>query len=225
MGVWTKIWTAVRGGVNDAAESVVDSQALRILDQEIRDADIALRQAYDGRSTVAGKRKLKESELEQIKTDLDKYTSAAKTALAQGHEELARKTAERIQKLRAEATSLETVVAEYKATEEKMAAMIKQTETKIERLRREVEMVKATEAVQSAQAAVASKYAGADSKLGAAADSLARIKEKQAARAAKLESADEMEKIRTGSDLDEELAKAGIHGSVESVDDILNSLK
>ena len=51
MSVWGKLFTAMRGGVNEAAETVADSQAMRILDQELRDADNALRQA---RSDLAG---------------------------------------------------------------------------------------------------------------------------------------------------------------------------
>lgn len=43
MNVWSKLLTALRGGANEMGEAVVDSQALRILDQEIRDADLELR--------------------------------------------------------------------------------------------------------------------------------------------------------------------------------------
>ncbi|RYD85933.1 MAG: PspA/IM30 family protein, partial [Sphingomonadales bacterium] len=33
MSVWGKLFTALRGGANEAAEAVADSQAMRILDQ------------------------------------------------------------------------------------------------------------------------------------------------------------------------------------------------
>ena len=35
MNIWSKMMTALRGGVNEAGEAIIDSQALRILDQEI----------------------------------------------------------------------------------------------------------------------------------------------------------------------------------------------
>ena len=38
MNIMEKMMTALRGGVNEAGEAVVESQALRILDQEVRDA-------------------------------------------------------------------------------------------------------------------------------------------------------------------------------------------
>ena len=33
--IWSKLFTALRGGANEVGESIVDQQALRILDQEI----------------------------------------------------------------------------------------------------------------------------------------------------------------------------------------------
>jgi len=42
MSIWAKVATAIRGGVSEAGEAIADNQALRILDQEIRDADNAL---------------------------------------------------------------------------------------------------------------------------------------------------------------------------------------
>ena len=43
--IWSKLFTALRGGANEVGEAIVDQQALRILDQEIRDADSALSNA------------------------------------------------------------------------------------------------------------------------------------------------------------------------------------
>ena len=46
MTVWSKLLSALRGGANEVGEAIVDSQALRILDQEIRDADVELRKSW-----------------------------------------------------------------------------------------------------------------------------------------------------------------------------------
>ncbi|MBF9003631.1 PspA/IM30 family protein [Vibrio nitrifigilis] len=37
MSVFKKLFSAFKGGINDAAESVVDANQLRILEQEIRE--------------------------------------------------------------------------------------------------------------------------------------------------------------------------------------------
>ena len=47
MNIWAKMITALRGGVNEAGEAIVDSQALRILDQEVRDSAEELKRSKD----------------------------------------------------------------------------------------------------------------------------------------------------------------------------------
>ena len=45
MAILAKMFTALRGGATEAGEAVVDHQALRILDQEMRDAEKELAEA------------------------------------------------------------------------------------------------------------------------------------------------------------------------------------
>ena len=52
MNIWAKMITALRGGVNEAGEAVIDSQALRILDQEVRDASEELKRSKDGLAEI-----------------------------------------------------------------------------------------------------------------------------------------------------------------------------
>ena len=42
MSLWGSLFTAVKGGANEAAEKAADANAVRILDQQVRDADAAL---------------------------------------------------------------------------------------------------------------------------------------------------------------------------------------
>ena len=44
MSIWKKIITAVRGGASEVGEAIVDANAIRILEQEMRDADKAVLQ-------------------------------------------------------------------------------------------------------------------------------------------------------------------------------------
>ena len=55
MSVWKKLITAVKGGANEAAQSVVDSQAIRILEQEIREAKEELRKSDHARTQILAK--------------------------------------------------------------------------------------------------------------------------------------------------------------------------
>ena len=85
-----------------------------------------------------------------------------------------------------------------RAAEERMHQTIAQTQQRVENLRREIDVVKVNDSVQKAQAAVASQGAGAASRLGSAADSLKRIKERKAIQEEKFKAAGELEDRRTG---------------------------
>src|SRR5205823_4917427 len=153
----------LRGGAHEAGAAVVDANALRILDQEIRDADNALGRARDDLATLVARRRVVEKEVQGLKDQSVRYESSARAALAKGDEALARE--------------------------------------------------------------VAPRGAGATAALGSAADSLKRIKERQAIQEEKFRAAGELEDRRTGADLDAKLQAAGILPGHASADDILARLK
>ncbi|MGB1272411.1 MAG: PspA/IM30 family protein, partial [Endozoicomonas sp.] len=45
MSIWSKVMTALKGATNEVGEAIADSNALRILDQEIREASDQLQQS------------------------------------------------------------------------------------------------------------------------------------------------------------------------------------
>lgn len=225
MSLLGKMWTAVRGKANEAGEAFVDANALTILDQEIRDSDQALAQARDSVSEVAAKRSIAEKELAAITADIDKYTEQARACLAKGEEDLARQCAERVIELQGSAERKEASVNNLKATETQLRANVLKIDDRIKKLKSEVETVRANEAVLKAQASISKSQSGMSSRLGNAADSLQRIKERQEMARLKMEEADKLDRASTGADLDDMLAKAGISKSGKSADDLLSSLK
>jgi phage shock protein A len=71
---------------------------------------------------------------------------------------------------------------------------------------------------------VALNSAGAQSRIGSAADSLQRIKQRQAVQEEKLRENQALEDRRTGADLDAKLRDAGILPGHSSADDVLARL-
>lgn len=225
MSIFTKLVTLFRGSAHDAGAAVVDKNAIRILDQEIRDADAALGRARDDLAALVARRRMLEKELANLRDQAGRYESSARAALTKGDEALAREVAQRIADLETEFTTKEPQLAEMKAAEQRMHETIAQTQQRVENLRREIDVVKVNESVQRAQAAVASRGAGAQAALGSAADSLKRIKERQAIQEERFKAAAELEDRRTGADLDAKLKAAGILPGHASADDILARLK
>ena len=58
MAIWTKIITLFRGAAHEAGTAVVDANAMRILDQEVRDAQNALLRARDDLAKIMAQRKI-----------------------------------------------------------------------------------------------------------------------------------------------------------------------
>lgn len=222
--MWKQLVTLIRGTAHEAGQAVVDAKAMTILDQQIRDAATAQAKARDDLATLTARRRLIEKEVEALIDQRSRYENSARAAMAKGDMTLAREVAERLASIETEGTTKQGQAEEMRAAEDRIRTIIKQGDTKIDALRREVEMVRANESLQKAQAAVTSSYNGSVSSLGSAADSLKRIKERQAIQDEKFKAAAELEDMRTGADLDAKLRDAGLLEGHSSADDILARL-
>lgn len=217
--------TALRGGVSEAGEAIVDGQALRILDQEVRDASLALKDSKDSLTEIMARQKVAEQKCSELKKKIDDHEGYAIKALDKGDEKLAHEVAEKIADL--ENNFIQETEAEvaFTASASKIRTAIKQTERNLKRLKQQVDTVKATENVQRAQAAVAERHSGSHSKMRTAMDSLERIKEKQVLKSAQMSAASELAEETSDASLQTKLEEAGIASSTNSAESILERLK
>ena len=226
MNVWSKLLTALRGGANEMGEAVVDSQALRILDQEIRDADVELRKSKEALAEIMAKHKLASDKVSKSAASIAEYEQYALKALEAGNETLAKEVAEKIANLEIEQASEREQADGFAASVAQLRKAVTQAEGNIKRLKQQVDTVKATESVQKAQMAVAQRYGGSQAKLQTAVESLERIKQKQAERAAKMEASAELAATSAPDDsLEAKLRAAGIKADNASADSVLARLK
>jgi len=226
MNVWSKLLTALRGGANEMGEAVVDSQALRILDQEIRDADLELRRSREALAEIMAKQKLAADRAEKSAAKVTEYEQYALKALEAGNEALAQEVAVKIANLEVELAGEREQADGYAASVAQLRKAVTQAEANIKRLKQQVDMVKATESVQKAQLAVAQRYGGSQAKLHTAVESLERIKQQQAERAARMQAADELAAGSAPDDsLQAKLREAGILAESSSAEAVLARLK
>lgn len=221
MSVWKKLITAVRGGANEAAEAVADNQALRILDQEIRDAKEELRKSDHSRTTIIAKRKLAQGKVSDLQKKVDEYEGHARKAMDKGNQELALECAAKVSDVRIQMESEQQVVDQFLASEGTLKTNIDGAKKNLAKMERQVDIVKATASVQKAQTAVSSQHLGANSRMKTAAESLGRIQDRQKQTAAELEAANELASEEAGDDLEQKLREAGISGASSSADDEL----
>lgn len=224
MSMLAKLSALFRGTAREAGQAVVDANALKILDQEIRDADTAQGKARDDLAGLVARRRMAENELKSFGDQIAKYESSVRAALSQGKEDLAREVAGRIAELETEIGTRGPMIEGMKEAEARLRTAISTTDQKIETLRREIDIVKVNDSVQKAQTSVALQSQGAHSRIGSAADSLQRIKQRQAVQEERLRVGQELEDKRTGADLDAKLRDAGILPGHASADDVLARL-
>ncbi len=224
MSNWSKIFTAIRGGVNETAESIADSHAMRILDQEIRDAEQSLRQARSDLAGIMASNKSLARRLEENRAKETKDSDSARLAVAAGRMDLAQGLAQRISTIRAEVQRDQEELDRLLPRQQQMLRTIQDTEAQITQMKREVENVKANESLLKAQSAIAHSQSGINTRLGSAVESLDRIKKRQEITAGRIEAGAELAALENGNDLDRQLKEAGIGGASQSADDILKQL-
>ena len=225
MGLFSKLFTAMRGAATEAGEAVVDSQALRILDQEIRDAKKHLDQAKESLAQVMAEQMGTEREVKKLKKALMEYEDYAFQALEKGDEALATDIANKIADLENEYEAQNAVLQGYNTSVANLKQTIRNTERSIKTMQREVSVVKTTEKVQKASSAAAVKFSGTNSALKSATESLERIKQRQQKRMDQMQAAVQLQKEESGGDLQSRLRNAGIVKSNSSSNAVLERLK
>lgn len=223
--VLKKILTAMRGGVNELGEAVVDGQGNRILEQELRDAEQELKQAKQELAALMAE---SASLARQIRVEQDsasKREQDASKALAAGQEDLAREVAERI-------VGHERRAGELTQTRELLQQRISGLKERVQRAekqladyRRELQVVKTNERVLRTTAQIDTNINSNQSSLSTAKETLERIRDRQAREEDRQNASATLEKELTGADLDEKLKAAGIDSEQDAVNDVLARLK
>lgn len=225
MNVWSKLLTAVRGGVNDFGEGLADSQALRILDQEIREADEELKKSREALASMMARQKMTDAMVKNLDAKIAEYEGYALKALDKGDEVLGLEVAEKIVDLEVERTDEADRSAEIAESVASIRKSVAQAENNIKRLKQQVDTVRATESVQRAQLTVARRQGGSDAKLQTALESLERIKKRQERATAQISAYNALETEAENNELDDKLRAAGIIGERASAESVLTRIR
>lgn len=224
-GIWSKLLTSIRSGAHEIGEAWADSQALRLLDQEIRDCDLELRQSREALAHLVARHAQAQRAMAESAAKVEEYEGYALKALAAGDEPLALEVADKILQLQAAHVDDEQHVQHLAASAAELRKAVAMAEGSIRRLKQQLDTVKATESMQRAQAAVAHRYAGPQNRLQTAVDSLARIKHRQAERGARMEAAAELARQERGDALERKLRQAGIMSDQAGAEAVLQRLR
>lgn len=225
MSIFSKLITAVRGGATEAGQSIVDTQAIRILDQELRDSKNALKDAKTNLTVIMAEKMSLDRKVKDFKTKISEHEGYVIQALNKDDEDLATDVADKIAEFEHELSIQQGILDGYDSKISGLKKMIRQTERNIQAMDREISVVKTTEKVQKANELAAAKFSGSNSALNKATDSLERIKDRQQKREDRAAAAVELESEENGDDFQARLKKAGIVDSNSSASSVLERLK
>lgn len=216
MGVLSKIFTAIRGGAREAGEAVVDANAVRIFEQEIVDSKNHIKKAKDSLTTVMAEKMQAARKVDALKTDIAENENYAIKAMDKGDEALAVQVAEKIASLETELADSQGIHDTCAAHIEKLKSQIQGAERQISENERQLNMIKTTESVHKATAAISDNFMSSGSKIINAKESLERIKKRQTMREDKLKAAQELNSDDFDTSLQSKLKESGIMDSDSS---------
>ncbi|EKK0989927.1 PspA/IM30 family protein [Escherichia coli] len=238
MGILKSLFTLGKSFISQAEESIEETQGVRMLEQHIRDAKAELDKAGKSRVDLLARVKLSHDKLKDLRERKASLEARALEALSKNvNPSLINEVAEEIARLENLITAEEQVLSNLEVSRDGVEKAVTATAQRIAQFEQQMEVVKATEAMQRAQQAVTTSTVGASSSVSTAAESLkrlqtrqaerqARLQTRQAERQARLDAAAQLEKVADGRDLDEKLAEAGIGGSNKSsAQDVLARLQ
>jgi len=226
MSIFGDIITAIKGGANEAGEAIVDSQAIRIYEQEIREAESAIEKAKKSLTSLKTTEIGLKRSLNTLNADIDDYETKAMQALDSGKEDLATEVATRIDELEQERNGLKEEYDNLKKEVASIYSLIKKREKVIQKNKRELEKVKTVQQLQKATSSISANIAATGSSEHRVSKALDRIKKKQQRTTDSMEAGEWLEEQDSSSDLDKKLKDSGIgEGSSGGADSVLERLK
>ena len=225
MGVLRDMMTALRGGANEVGEAIVDANAVRILEQEIRDAENAIGSAKQSLTRMKSAEIKLKREIATLDADAADYEQKAVAALNAGEEALATEVAERIAELESERGEKASEQATLDGEVHKIHAMIKARERTIQKNKRELDKVRTVQELQRATESVSRNFAATGSSEHRVSKALERVKAKQQGWQDRMEAGDWLQGQEAGSDIDAKLRAKGIGDGGSGASDVLARLK
>ncbi|MCU7845155.1 MAG: PspA/IM30 family protein [Candidatus Thiodiazotropha sp. (ex Monitilora ramsayi)] len=225
MDFFKKLMTAIRGSGRELGEAIIDSQGIRIYEQEIDDAKEAIKKAEQDLTGVMAKEMQAGREIERLEKEIAEYESKALSALDQDNEALAGEVADKIAELEVELDTQKVAKQQFSAHVESVKEMIKQTHAKIREHEREISMVKTTDNVQKAAKSINQHIDGGSSNMVAAKESLERIKHRQQEESDRMAASETLNAELSGESLENKLKAAGIGADADRKKQVLERLK
>ncbi|MDV4152860.1 PspA/IM30 family protein [Rhizobium brockwellii] len=213
----------LRGRAHDAEQAFADRNAVPLLAQQIRDAAQSIQSARRSVAVAIAQNEQERVQHAAIVARIADLENRASAALAKGNEALAREAAEAIAYLEAERDASEKAQAQFTTSIDKLKAIVRASEARLQELQRGERLARATQEAQKLDVVVAGPGLAT---LDDAEETLARLRLRQSQNELTAVALKDMEGAIRPAGIIEKLANAGCGAPLRSsADDVLARLK
>lgn len=208
MNVFAKLFTAVRGSVREAAEVVVDANALRIFEQEIHECESVIQCIKRDLASVVAEKLRLGREIEALQSAIQERENQAVKVIQAGQESLARQAAELIAEKERILVDHRKGYCQLVEHEARLEKTLRAAISKVKDYRHELRLARATASHQRTFRLLATHTDTVGGKLGDIQDSLERIRQNQQDFADQLQAMEQINRSLSEEALDDRIQNA-----------------
>lgn len=220
------LMTLVRGTANEAAEAVIDSNALTILDQQIRDSSAVIEKSRKTLALAIAQERREQDRTEQLQSEIADLETRAREALQAGREDLAGEAAETIAVLENEHEGATRAQETFARESHRLRRALRIAESRLRELERGRRIAKANEAALKLRDRGLPLTISQRTVISEAEDTLARLQVRQGELIDATQVLAELDPQDGAGTISEKMADAGFGPPIRTrAQDVLNRLK
>lgn len=208
--------TLLRGAVAEAEEAVFDANAIRMLEQQLRDAAASLDASRRELACAIAHEANEERAIAALHRRAGELEESARKALAAAREDMAQEAAVIIAAIEDETVERRAALERFSAEVRRLKLVSEDGRKRLADLRRGLELARAQDALRRAGANGRRVLAAGAGALCEAEGTLARIREQSLKDQDMAAAFDEMERRASGQDLADRLSAAGFGPNVKT---------
>jgi phage shock protein A len=225
-GMLRTFTTLLRARISETDEAIFDANAIRILEQQLRDAAASLEHARRELACAMAHQASEERAAEALASRIRELEMSATQALAAGRTDLAEEAATVIAANEDELAERRAAITRFASDVSRLKEVTDDGRRRLSELRRGLEVGRAEEALRRAGANGRRALAAGTGALREAEATLSRIRELNAQDADVTKALDELDRRGTAKDLTDRLSAAGFGSTLKTKPaDVLARLK
>ena len=225
MSVWNKLNTLLRASAREPVEALVDANAIRIFEQELRDAEQAFGRSKRQLACLMAEKTFLQRDNDSLQDAINKRENQAALALQQGHEALAMELATAIAEDENLLIRQQQHLERIQQQEARLRKQLRSTARNLRHYKAELRLARANQSAGQVTVQLRGYREGITGHFEAMDQSLARIQAGQTRQHDMEDALNELDQDLGDRSLDERLRAAGIDTGDQRADKVLYRIR